>query len=348
MSLSSTDAAKLYTLLGPMLLSSSAYLGQTFERYESDFVRYEGEHWVKDGSGWATSNYYDRAFIYYTWYGRTGDATYLERGNALARDYLHNYVEAGDYAVASWWSMPKGLTAHHLLNGDAASLVALGNMADNVCSPWNSNNNWANLFDPTFSEGREIARTLETLTQAILVGAPSDGVPSRGMPGGHDFRAMAASLVEKILTGGMQLADGSRPREASGGGTALDKPFMNGLLNEALINYYEQVEADPRLVGFIKKNLDYMWAHEWDATKKAFQYVDREYGGDPTTDDAMPDLNGLIVTGFGFVYKHTGDATYRERGDQVLAGGVEGAWLVGSKQFNQQYTTSYRYLSYRF
>jgi len=54
----------------------------------------------------------------------------------------------------------------------------------------------------------------------------------------------------------------------------------------------------------------------------------------------------LIVNGFGFVYKHTGDAAYLYRGDLVFAGGVEEGWLEGSKQFNQQYATSYKYLAY--
>ena len=54
----------------------------------------------------------------------------------------------------------------------------------------------------------------------------------------------------------------------------------------------------------------------------------------------------LIVNGFGFVYKHTGDATYLYRGDLVFAGGVEGNWLEGSKQFNQQYASSYNYIAY--
>ena len=58
------------------------------------------------------------------------------------------------------------------------------------------------------------------------------------------------------------------------------------------------------------------------------------------------DLNMLIVNGFGFVYKHTGDETYLQRGDVVFEGGVEGNWLEGSKQFNQQYASSYNYIAY--
>jgi len=51
--------------------------------------------------------------------------------------------------------------------------------------------------------------------------------------GGNDFRALAQSLVEKILTSGFQHADGSRPQYVDGttlDGAPIDKPFMNGLM----------------------------------------------------------------------------------------------------------------------
>jgi Ca2+-binding RTX toxin-like protein len=336
-------------------VSGSSSLGGAFARYEQDFATYNDSHWAADGTDWASANYYDRAFINYVWYARTGQQVYLERGNALAADYLNNYVEANNYGVASWWSMPKGIAAHYLLNGDQASLSAIGKMADQVVNPWNTENNWANLFDPHQSEGREQARALETLTQAILIDAPSVGVPNIqpngedwGVSGGNDFSALAKSLVDKILTSGFQHADGSRPNFVDGAapdGAPIDKPFMNGLMNEALMNYYEQVEADPRIVSFIKANLDYMWAHEWDATAKAFQYID-ETSANGVEDVPAADLNMLIVNGFGFVYKHTGDATYLQRGNLVFEGGVEGTWLEGSKQFNQQYASSYNYIAY--
>lgn len=346
----------LNSLIGPVIsVSASSGLGQDFAQYEQAFTTYSSTHWAADGAAWASSNYYDRAFINYVWYARTGDKTYLDQGNAIAADYLKNYVEANDYSIASWWSMPKGITAHYLINGDQASLTAIGKLADQVVGAWNRDNNWANLFDPHLSGGREQARGLETLTQAILIDAPSVGVPNIqangedwGVAGGNDFRALAKSMVEKILTSGFQNADGSRPNFMEGAaadGAPIDKPFMNGLMNEALINYYEQVEADPRIVPFVKANLDYMWAHEWDPTAKAFQYID-ETSVNGVQDTPTADVNMLIVSGFGFVYKHTGDATYLQRGNLVFEGGVEGSWLTGSKQFNQQYASSYNYLAY--
>ena len=60
-----------------------------------------------------------------------------------------------------------------------------------------------------------------------------------------------------------------------------------------------------------------------------------------------PDLNNLISAGFGWVYRQTGDAKYRAAGDAIFAGGVTQAYLAGTKQFNESYTSSFRYLGYR-
>jgi hypothetical protein len=55
----------------------------------------------------------------------------------------------------------------------------------------------------------------------------------------------------------------------------------------------------------------------------------------------------MFVTTFGWMYRQTGDATWRTRGDAVLAGGVNAAYLTGAKQFNEHYGGSYRYMAWR-
>ena len=59
------------------------------------------------------------------------------------------------------------------------------------------------------------------------------------------------------------------------------------------------------------------------------------------------DLNGLMVTPFAWLARVTGEAKYHGQGDAVFAGLVRNAYLPGSKQFNQAYALSYRYLGYR-
>ncbi|PVE20440.1 hypothetical protein DC522_32380, partial [Microvirga sp. KLBC 81] len=117
------------------------------------------------------------------------------------------------------------------------------------------------------------------------------------------------------------------------------------LLNDTLIDYYTTYEADPRILTAVKKSLDYIWQTCWDEASQSFMYVESANSFGEVREPA-PDLNNLISSGFGWLYKMTGDATYKERGDKVFAGGVNGAWLDGSKQFNEQYASSLKYLAY--
>ena len=61
---------------------------------------------------------------------------------------------------------------------------------------------------------------------------------------------------------------------------------------------------------------------------------------------AAPDLNLLIAPAYAWLYRQTGDPAYRDRGDQIFAGGVKLAWL-GAKQFNQNYRWSFDYVRWR-
>src|SRR5438046_4349356 len=118
--------------------------------------------------------------------------------------------------------------------------------------------------------------------------------------------------------------------------------YMTGMMHDALIKYYTYVQADARIPPAIKKTLDWMWATQWVASAQGFKYL----SGPTSTGDTTPQpgLNGLIVTGYGWYYRYSRDVTYKTEGDAIFAGGVAGAWLDGYKEFNQNYTQSYRYL----
>src|SRR5215203_1056464 len=110
--------------------------GGVYARYETDFVTYANSHWASEGSSWASADYYDRALIYYTWWERTGNQTYLDRANALAVDYRDNYVVAIDYAVSAHWSQVGGIALHYLATGDEVSRTAVGRVADTFALPY--------------------------------------------------------------------------------------------------------------------------------------------------------------------------------------------------------------------
>ncbi|PVE20964.1 hypothetical protein DC522_29350, partial [Microvirga sp. KLBC 81] len=98
MAISSTFAS----LLAPKIsVSTVTAQGGVYSKYESDFTQYAAKHWSQEGSSWENANYYDRAEIFYNWYNRTGDSSYLTKANALAVNYRDNYLKANDYAPSA-------------------------------------------------------------------------------------------------------------------------------------------------------------------------------------------------------------------------------------------------------
>src|SRR4030095_12873461 len=126
------------------------------------------------------------------------------------------------------------------------------------------------------------------------------------------------------------------------------QPFMVGLTMHALIRYWDATH-DPRVQPALQKALDWLWARAWVAKDRAFWYDNWAADGNQAFPQkkGAPDLNLLIAPAFAWMYQQTRDVTYRDRGDQVFAGGVTGAWLDGGKQFNQNYMWSFDYVKWR-
>ena len=160
------------------------------------------------------------------------------------------------------------------------------------------------------------------------------------MPPATTRRQLLHKSLSQILS--TQSPDGAY--QFHGVGWVHISPYMTGIVNESLIDYYENFEADPRIFTAVKKANDYLWSNNWNPSAQAFEYV----GGNAPTGGPTPapDLNNLISPSFGWLYSVTGDATYKVRGDQIFAAGVNQTLLSGSKQFNQEYTTSYEFLGY--
>jgi hypothetical protein len=313
-------------------VSAVEALGGAFARYEQDFRTVGDQRWTSDGTHYDPANYYDRAMINYVWWARTGNATYLERANALAVGYRQNYLVARGYPLDPWWLMLDGVALHYLVTGDAASQAAIGKIADRIAASGYVND----IGNIAATENRDQARVLMTFVLAHHVKAPSAV--------GNDWGARARAALTKILA--TQAADGAYRFTGTGSNQCgYNKPFMVGILNDAMIRYHSLIEADSRIAPALKRSLDYMWANDWVSTSQAFVYLGGPCNGDGRNPSA--DLNGLIASGFGFTYRQTGDATYRTRGDAVFAGGAYNGWLGTAKHFNQAYTSSYRYLAYR-
>jgi len=377
-----TGLAGVRLLAGPIpTVAESRALGAMFGEYEDDFPRFADYHWAAHGANWEYANYYDRAATYFVWYARTGNQTYLDRGSAIAIDYRTKFLESQampyTYNSSTYWHMPFGLALHYLLTGDEKSRQAVGYSAEwvgalHMVNEMNKMTTMglpgtartqspigATLADPLTvgtAENRWRARVLQAFVLSHAINAPQNG-PATGYGKGGVVAAVPGTWAEKAkialdLILQAQNPDGSYRDVTSGGA---EKPFMDGLLNDALILYYQFVSQDARILSAVKRNLDYNWANVWLGHRESsptFAYYEWSYTSpiDPNwAGGRYPagDLNLMMVNAFGWVYSMTGDVAYRDRGNQVFKGGVDLGYVEGSKQFNQMYHGSWRFIGYR-
>lgn len=144
------------------------------------------------------------------------------------------------------------------------------------------------------------------------------------------------------------------------------RPFMGAHTAKALIEYFEFVAEDARILPALANLAAYTRSSCWRAAAgawgvgQAFAYTDRvvESGGTETA----PDLNVFVIPYFGWLWKYTGDAKYRTWGDEAWVGGVptysgaaavSGAFLgtrsaanPAGKQYDQQLFWGPRYIEW--
>jgi hypothetical protein len=262
-----------------------------------------------------SSVYYDAQRVFLQMADYTGNGAWNVCAQRARMVYRDEYVLRHKGQVPGYWNFTHGLTIDYLRTGDVTSKQAVMLLAwnaafarDGTPLDWTKN---AKL-------SREVAYTIMAYLNAEKVGA------SR--------RDRLQPLVNQALG---HLDQWFVSKTAS-----YVQPFMVGLTMEALIMYYEAIQ-DPRIPPAIKAAMDSLWTNAWQGTDAGFWYEssDKRSGA--------PDLNLLIAPAYAWLYRSTGEPAYRDRGDQVFAGGVQRAYLGQGKQFNQNYRWSFDYVKWR-
>ena len=319
-------------LVGPTrTVAETATLGAPYARYDADFARFADRRWRQDSSKW-TSNYYDRALIYYAMWVRTGDVEYWRRGTEQAAGYRDGYLARNRYKPSPHWAQLEGVATHYWATGDEASRTAVARAAESL---------WGQI------RGKGLTHWDQRIAGRVMLGQ----LLAQRLDGAEGFRPRygPASWAARLDSAVDQIARWQQPdgRYDTGaywcGGQA---NYMVGLLNEALVKVHTYHRPDPRIVTLVRRASDYMWETQWDPAAQGFNYVSVTCRG---RGHARPagDLNGLIVAPYGWLYRQTGEAKYRAEGEAIFAGLVRHAYLRGTKQFNQAYTGSYHYLAWR-
>jgi hypothetical protein len=296
--------------------------------YEQRFRQYADEQWAAFGPKWDAGNSisgYERAAIYYVWWARTGNATYLDRAHQTAVEYRDKYLIPGGYAASPHWSQMESLYLDWLVFGDTKSRDAVIEVANRLVAFPQSG-----YFAIPQGEPRIQARVILSLWLA-------EKIEGKRRP------MLDTAIVRTLAT---MNADGWAPFLSTCGGSL---NYMNGMLYDVLTRIYDQRPGayNSAILKNVKAYGNYLWTSQWrGAQDPSFNYVSLlcDGTGGPTS---APDLNGLIVPEFGWLGKTTGDQTWFDRGDQVFNGMREAsAYLY--RQFSESYTSSYRYLGYRY
>jgi hypothetical protein len=300
------------------------------DAWQNHMTTFAQKHCATLGQGGQTfdeqlaATYYDMTRVMYQVSDYTGSSTWNACAIAARGIYRARYVIPHGGNIQGYWSFATGLRMDWQRTRDALSQNAVVMLSTTMYASDAFPLEWTQGLDRT----REVAYATMALIEAEAVGQPrrQRRVDLVNQAYGH--------MNQWFVTFNWRtpLPDGTLPQFS---------PFMVGLTAHSLIRDWEQTH-DSRLVPALQLAADWLWANAWEPAKQAMVYDLNQIPRNP-----QPDLNLLIAPMYAFLYKMTGDTRYRDRGDQLFAGGVQFAFLDGAKQFNQNYWWSFDYVLWR-
>lgn len=342
---------------------SSAVAEESVAAWQDNMVRFGvelGESLDPQGQNKGyNETYYDAAWVFYQIAEYTGQKDPWEKYARWATEAYLDYLEPS-YEKPGYWLFSHGLRENLERGGiiNVGNLIKMRDLAafSNPGWDWNQDGYDDGNYE---SVSREIAYNLQTHINAEKVGLPRDIWKDEKSRPQYYVEYMEAHLNEWHT---------QRYRDPKGGRFA---PFMFGLTAHALIEFYEWEQANgrdpnaywpgevwPTIVDALAEVAYWafndakvasgpqagkrMWVENVDGHGNgAFRYEDINEAA------PAPDLNLLIAPTYAWIYRQTGDVAYRNMGDVIFSGGVEGAFLGSGKQFNQNYRLSFSYLKWR-
>jgi hypothetical protein len=254
--------------------------------------------------------YYDGARVYYNIGDLLKDqVTYqqcVQNVNSVYRDgeVIHN-----NGAIPIFVGFSTGLMMDYQRTGNAADLTAINDL-DLHTQPYRTG---GNLVPVSYLQ-RETAYAFKFARDAVTLGQnnPRSGKSSTFWRG-YYLDHIIGHIDEICLTGNFEYVTN----------------FMSGLDADALIEYYEAGNHDPRIPAAIKCLADYYWNNQWNAIPadpNSFPYdtyrtVENE---NPLNSPAsyFQDLNMMIAPMYAWLFKMTGLPQYQTEGDTIFEHGV--------------------------
>jgi hypothetical protein len=265
--------------------------------------------------------YYDGERVYYQIATYTGDPTWKYCAGLAESIYRDGYVIPNNGKLAGYDDFTSGLLMDYERTGDTTSRDTVVLISQNASF---ASDGTPLEWTADVASSREVAYVIMAYLNAESAGAPR--------------RARLADMVNQSL--------GHIDQWFVSKTAPYVRPFMVGITVQALIQAYDATQ-DSRIPNAVKTALDGLWPSMWLPNSQCFKYtnVDTSSGGM----DPSPDLNLVIAPAYAWMYYMTGETKYRDRGDQIFAGGVANAqtWLYLGKQFDQSYWWSPAYVTWR-
>jgi hypothetical protein len=276
---------------------------------------------AEDWSLQADAVYYDGQRVYYQIATYTGDPTWKYCAGLAEKIYRDGYVIPNNGKVAGWNIFNTGLLMDYERTGDVTSQDIVVRMSQNAAF---ASDGTPLEWTADTSHSREVAYVIMAYLNAEAVGGPR--------------RARLADMVNQAL--------GHIDQWFISQTAPYVRPFMVGITIQALIQAYDAT-LDSRIPDAVKAALDGLWPSMWLPDSQCFKYTNVNTSSGGMT--PSPDLNLVIAPAYSWMYYITGETKYRDRGDQIFAGGVANAqnWLYLGKQFNQNYWWSPAYVTWR-
>lgn len=293
-------------------------------RWEAQMVQYGKKHCqsLKDTSRpfdpLLADTYYDAQLVFLQIEEYTKDPFWGECANAAKKVYRDKYVLPNEGKVPGYWNFSLGMVKDFAKTKDQKSKEGVLLLAKNAAYS-------GDLTPPSETESSERSREVAYAILAHLGAEEVGAIP----------RTRVKVLVAQALKHLRQWFDTEDHNI---------KTFMVGLTAQALIKY-EEKKGNDQILPALTSALESLWQKMWVPNKRAFKYVERS--DDPKELEPSPDLNLLLAPAYAWVYHKTGDKEFRDRADQIFAGGVAQAWLDNGKQFNQNYRWSFDYVKWR-
>jgi hypothetical protein len=260
-----------------------------------------------EGAVW----YYDGGRVYQQIADYTHNpATWLPCAQSILSKY-QTYVNDNTGNIPGWRKFPHGLAMDYWRTGNSKSKNAVLNLNSRM------DNGLGGGSSDIWSE-RELAYAIDVMVTAEQI----TGTRNPWLTKAIDF---AIGQVGQFTDDGL----------------IFNQPFFDGVLVEALIQYYS-VSHDPRIPPTVKKMLDFIWSYGYNPQTHAIVY---NVMGSPNGE--VQDLNDLVAMGYAWYWALTGDDVYRQRGDDFFVHSLDTDISFSGKIFSQTYRMTFDFVRYR-